>query len=65
MKAFLTFLHVTKSIYVSYDNILMKMISERSDFILDQCALYSKEIFVLGRWHAGKQVCHYLPFGLL
>ena len=38
MKAFLTFLHITKSIYVSYDNIFMKIVSERNDFILDQCA---------------------------
>ena len=42
MKAFLTFLHVTKSIYVSYDNILMKIISEQNDFILDQCAMVTR-----------------------
>ena len=39
LKFFFTFLHITKSIYVSYDNIFKKIISERNDFILDQCAL--------------------------
>ena len=44
MKAFLTFLHITKSIYVSYDNIFMKIISERNYFILDQCDWFSRII---------------------
>ena len=39
VKAFLLFLHKTKSIDVSFDNISIEIISERKDFILDQCAV--------------------------
>ena len=42
VKAFLLFLHNTKSIDVSFDNISIEIISEQNDFILDQCALYKK-----------------------
>ena len=41
VKAFLLFLHNTKSIDVSFDNISIEIISERNDFILDQFALYA------------------------
>ena len=37
--AFLLFLHNTKSIDVSFDNTSIRIIYERNDFILDQCAL--------------------------
>ena len=33
------FLHNTKSIDVSFDNIPIEIISERNNFILDQCAM--------------------------
>ena len=39
IESFFDFLHITKSIHVCYDDILMKIISEQNDFILDQCAM--------------------------